>query len=205
MSRVAEEVNTQLERIIALGYPNVANMSPHAFRSLAYPLLNVLDRVEIDENVLLVPTVDLVSPDSLISRTALDGNAGFSTLPPRDISSFYSVDFTPPEGPFYIVIDPHTGTAYADREPDVARKLIDARDREPLTMEEGLALVTQFPEWLTAKQGFNLIGSRSADGRVPGIWQSQGAPRLGAVWPMSRHKWLGNAYCLARRGISLLT
>jgi len=32
---------------------------------------------------------------------------------------------------------------------------------------------------------------------------SQNAPRLGAVWPNSRHTWLGNAYCMARRGVSL--
>ena len=32
---------------------------------------------------------------------------------------------------------------------------------------------------------------------------SQNAPRLGAVWPNSRHTWLGNAYCTARRGVSL--
>ena len=56
---------------------------------------------------------------------------------------------------------------------------------------------------LLEKNGFNLLGSRSADGRVPSIWMSQNAPRLGAVWPNSRHTWLGNAYCTARRGVSL--
>ena len=73
--------------------------------------------------------------------------------------------------------------------------------RSPL--EEGLAIATQHPEWLLEKNGFNLLGSRSADGRVPSIWMSQNAPRLGAVWPNSRHTWLGNAYCTARRGVSL--
>ena len=61
----------------------------------------------------------------------------------------------------------------------------------------------EHPEWLLEKNGFNLLGSRSADGRVPSIWMSQNAPRLGAVWPNSRHTWLGNAYCTARRGVSL--
>lgn len=37
--------------------------------------------------------------------------------------------------------------------------------RSPL--EEGLAIATQHPEWLLEKNGFNLLGSRSADGRVP--------------------------------------
>jgi hypothetical protein len=38
---------------------------------------------------------------------------------------------------------------------------------------------------------------------VPSIWLSQNAPRLGAVWPNSKHTWLGNAFCMARRGVSL--
>ena len=85
------------------------------------------------------------------------------------------------------MIEPHTGTCYINREPDVARKLIDSDERLPLTLEEGLAIATQHPEWLLEKNGFNLLGSRSADGRVPSIWMSQNAPRLGAVWPNSRH------------------
>ena len=101
------------------------------------------------------------------------------------------------------MIEPHTCTCYINREPDVARKLIDSDERLPLTLEEGLAIATQHPEWLLEKNGFNLLGSRSAAGRVPSIWMSQNAPRLGAVWPNSRHTWLGNAYCMARRGVSL--
>ena len=129
---------------------------------------------------------------------------GFTTMPPRDIASFLPQDgFEPPEGPFYLVVEPHTGTCYINREPDVARKLIDSDERLPLTLEEGLAIATQHPEWLLEKNGFNLLGSRSADGRVPSIWMSQNAPRLGAVWPNSRHTWLGNAFCVSRRGVSL--
>ncbi|MCI1935660.1 MAG: DUF5701 family protein [Bifidobacteriaceae bacterium] len=203
MSRTSDEVRQQLSRIVALGYPDVADMSDDAFISLATPLLDVLEDVEIEEDVLLVPTRELVSPESLIARTSIDRNAGFTTMPPRDIASFLPVDFAPPEGPFYLVIAPHTGTAYTNREPDVARKLMDSDGRLPLALEEGLAIATQHPDWLVKKNGFNLLGSRSADGRVPSIWMSQNAPRLGAVWPTSKHTWLGNAYCSARRGVSL--
>ena len=168
MSIASVEAQKQLDRIVALGYPDVADISAAAFRSL-------------------------------IARTSINRMAGFTTMPPRDIASFLPQDgFMPPEGPFYLVVNPHTGTCYINREPDVARKLIDSDERLPLTLEEGLAIATQHPE-----NGFNLLGSRSADGRVPSIWMSQNAPRLGAVWPNSRHTWLGNAYCTARRGVSL--
>ena len=60
----------------------------------------------------------------------------------------------------------HRYQVHTNREPDVARKLIDSDERIPLTLEEGLAIATQHPGWLQEKNGFNLLGSRSADGRV---------------------------------------
>ena len=167
MSIASVEAQKQLDRIVALGYPDVADISAAAFRSLARPLIGALEHSDLGSNILLVPTRELVSPESLIARTSINRMAGFTTMPPRDIASFLPQDgFMPPEGPFYLVVNPHTGTCYV-------------------------------------KNGFNLLGSRSADGRVPSIWMSQNAPRLGAVWPNSRHTWLGNAYCTARRGVSL--
>ncbi len=204
MSKASEEAQKQLDRIVALGYPGVADMSAAAFRALARPLIRALEDSDLGTQILLVPTRELVSPESLIARTSINRMAGFTTMPPRDIASFLPQDgFEPPEGPFYLVVEPHTGTCYINREPDVARKLIDSDERLPLTLEEGLAIATQHPEWLLEENGFNLLGSRSADGRVPSIWMSQNAPRLGAVWPNSRHTWLGNAFCASRRGVSL--
>jgi hypothetical protein len=204
MSKASIQAQKQLDRIVALGYPDVADMSAEAFRALARPLIDALKDSDLGENILLVPAHELVSPESLIARTSINRMAGFTTMPPRDVASFLPQDgCEPPEGPFYLVVDPHTGTAYVNREPDVARKLIDSDERMPLTLEEGLAIATQHPDWLVKKNGFNLLGSRSADGRVPSIWMSQNAPRLGSVWPTSRHTWLGNAYCQARRGLSL--
>ena len=204
MSKASEEAQKQLDRIVALGYPDVADMSAAAFRALARPIIRALEDSDLGTQILLVPTRELVSPESLIARTSINRMAGFTTMPPRDIASFLPQDgFEPPEGPFYLVVEPHTGTCYINREPDVARKLIDSDERLPLTLEEGLAIAAQHPEWLLEKNGFNLLGSRSADGRVPSIWMSQNAPRLGAVWPNSRHTWLGNAFCVSRRGVSL--
>lgn len=203
MSIASVEAQKQLDRIVALGYPDVADISAAAFRSLARPLIGALEHSDLGSNILLVPTRELVSPESLIARTSINRMAGFTTMPPRDIASFLPQDgFMPPEGPFYLVVNPHTGTCYVNREPDVARKLIDSDERLPLTLEKAWPSPPS-TQVAAGKNGFNLLGSRSADGRVPSIWMSQNAPRLGAVWPNSRHTWLGNAYCTARRGVSL--
>ena len=157
MSIASVEAQKQLDRIVALGYPDVADISAAAFRSLARPLIGALEHSDLGSNILLVPTRELVSPESLIARTSINRMAGFTTMPPRDIASFLPQDgFMPPEGPFYLVVNPHTGTSYVNREPDVARKLIDSDERLPLTLEEGLAIATQHPEWLLEKNGFNL-------------------------------------------------
>ena len=168
MSIASQEALKQLDRIVALGYPDVADMSAEAFRALARPLISALEDSDLGANILLVPTRELVSPESLIARTSINRMAGFTTMPPRDIASFLPQDgFEPPEGPFYLVVEPHTGTCYINREPDVARKLIDSDERLPLTLEEGLAIATQHPEWLLEKNGFRLpirSGLRCAGG-----------------------------------------
>ena len=111
MSIASQEARRQLDRIVALGYPDVADMSAAAFRALANPLIEALERSDLGTNILLVPTRELVSPESLIARTSIYRMAGFTTMPPRDIVSFMPQDgFEPPEGPFYLVVDPHTGT-----------------------------------------------------------------------------------------------
>ncbi|MUH59476.1 hypothetical protein GSD1FS_0801 [Bifidobacterium sp. GSD1FS] len=82
------EATKQLDRIVALGYPDVADMSADAFRALARPLIRALENSDLGENILLVPTRELVTPESLIARTSIDRMAGFTTMPPRDIVSF---------------------------------------------------------------------------------------------------------------------
>ena len=97
MSIASVEAQKQLDRIVALGYPDVADISAAAFRSLARPLIGALEHSDLGSNILLVPTRELVSPESLIARTSINRMAGFTTMPPRDIASFLPQDgFMPP-------------------------------------------------------------------------------------------------------------
>ena len=101
MTKSSDEARRQLDRIVALGYPDVADISAAAFRSLAQPLISALEGTELGDRILLIPTRELVSPESLISRTSINRMAGFTTMPPRDIASFMPQNgFEPPEGPF---------------------------------------------------------------------------------------------------------
>ena len=103
-------------------------------------------------------------------------------------------------GIYYVKSVPSLTIASNGINQSILSSLLDSYEKNADMIRD---IATQHPEWLLEKNGFNLLGSRSADGRVPSIWMSQNAPRLGAVWPNSRHTWLGNAYCVARRGVSL--
>ena len=204
MSKASEEASRQLDRIVALGYADVADMSEDAFRALAQPLIAALEHSDLGGDILLIPTRELVSPESLIARTSINRMAGFTTMPPRDIASFLPQDgFTPPEGPFYLVVEPHTGTCYINREPDVARKLIDlrrafaahpggrARHRHPTS---GMAV---------GEERFQPAGvTQRRRPRAQHLDEPE-RPASGRGLAQLPHTWLGNAYCMARRGVSL--
>ena len=104
-----------------------------------------------------------------------------------------------PEGP-YLLVDVDTGPDSLNVTPtDALAALRDAR-RTPLTIDEGIALFTQFPDVLTERNAYSLAGSRCGDKRVPAVWLSFGKPRLGWCWAGNPHTWLGTASARKRAG-----
>ncbi|GLW10154.1 hypothetical protein Misp01_52830 [Microtetraspora sp. NBRC 13810] len=82
--------------------------------------------------------------------------------------------------------------------PNDAMDVIAGRDRTLLTIEEGIALITHFPQILVRNKCFSLGGSRSGDRRVPAIWISERSPKLGWCWAGNPHTWLGMASASTR-------
>lgn len=74
------------------------------------------------------------------------------------------------------------------------------RGRTPLTIDEGLALLVQHPALLERNHCFSLAGSRRGDRRVPALWISRSAPKLGWCWEGNPHDWLGCASTAGRVG-----
>ena len=60
MSKASITAQQQLDRIVALGYPDVADMSDESVRALAQPLIAALEDSDLGEDILLVPTRELV-------------------------------------------------------------------------------------------------------------------------------------------------
>lgn len=191
------ELHRQVDLLVAKGYPALAGLTNEDFRAQVTPLEDSLPA----EPFVLVVTGALVPRHRLIELTALDGRAGFTTMDAADVARFTPTpDVELPASPVYLITDVDTGSAALGVRPKDALPHIYAAERTPLTLDEGLAVVTQHPEWLRERNCFEMLGSRAGDKRVTGLWLSKGAPRLGWCWMGNPHTWLGMSSATGRLG-----
>jgi hypothetical protein len=185
------ELDRQTAVLVDKGCPAAAGMSEAAFRRLVAPLRQ---RLPVAGEFVLVVTRTLVPVERLLERTSLKGKPGFTTMDADDIRAFSpTADVRLPDSPVYLLTDVDTGGDTRNVTPDEALPRILAAGRTPLTLDEGLAVVLQHPEWLRERNCFEMLGSRAGDRRVTGLWVSAGAPRLGWCWAGNPHSWLGMA------------
>ncbi|MEU4337661.1 DUF5701 family protein [Micromonospora lupini] len=200
------EFDRQVDQLVRLNYPALAGMPESAFRDLVAPLrARAVDgaaglpaptaaRVPF----LLVITRDLIGVEPRLALTTLAGKRK-----PGFLDRHYAEDDLPrfdpikelevPAGPAYLLFDVDRGEEFRNLAPAAAMEGMTAQDRLPLTIDEGLALITLHPAALASNRCFSLVGSRCGDKRVPALWISQGAPKLGWCWYGNPHTWLGSA------------
>jgi hypothetical protein len=197
----------QVGTLVRLGYPGLFGMGSAAFVASLAPLADLVPPLddEVDAAGGTVPFVIVV--DAVGSHAAATlplivrrGQAAIERLYPRSASDFVTIPATVlPAGNAYLLIDVERGAASRNVTPDAAYDLLEGAGRSPLTIAEGIALLTHHPEFLQPNHGFSLLASRCGDKRVPAFWLSEGRPKLGWCWGGNPHTWLGSASC-ARRG-----
>lgn len=197
------ELARQVDVLVAKAVPAAAGLSDDAFRELLSPLTEALPAVALPADELPFVVVlphGLVPPLAMAERMELGGKPGYSSMTADELHRFRpSTDVVVPEQP-YLAVGIDTGTSTLGVAPDDALPRLLAGGRWPLTLEEGLAVGLQFPEALTQRNCFEMLGSRSGDRRVTGLWVMKGgAPRLGWCWWGAPHGWLGAASCAERR------
>jgi hypothetical protein len=218
---VSAELDRQLERLISLGYGELTGLGDEGLRQAVEPLrATVVARTSHlpAPQQSAVPFVLVVAPRlapplrtmPLITRGARTRKPGFVSPDTLDIDRFTAIDCVEvPDADVYLLLDVHRGDEYLSWRPDDALPQITARGRTPLTVPEGIALVTAFPEALEKNRCFMLLGSRCDDRRVPALWISggserdggaarRGAAKLGWCWAGNLHTWLGHASAGAR-------
>lgn len=153
--------------------------------------------------VVIAFRMQVASYDNLLCQLNHKGREGYVEMTPKTPESFVDTDSLPvPEVDIYALWDVDTGGSMLNISPSDSIDMLESKGRTPLTMYEGVQCVLAIPEILTDKQRFNAIqmpGSRiGGDQRVPSIWISKGAPRLGWCWFGNIHTWLATASCKSR-------
>jgi Family of unknown function (DUF5701) len=198
MRDVGTEFDRQVENLLAKGYPALACLDEDAFLDHVAPLAERVPESAADGRIAFAIVIrsDLVANASAMRRAGgfVDMNptepAAFTTIPAVDV----------PDGAAYLVLDVDAGGDLLSVTPDDALETIRTRGRSPLTIDEGIAVLTHFPGVLKTRNAFSILGSRRDDRRVPALWVSKGGPRLGWCWAGNPHTWLGSASCAGRVG-----
>jgi hypothetical protein len=208
----AQTLRDQTDRLVELGYPTLAGLDETGFRDVIEPLhqrLEALDRPALEvagpgsTPLVLVVTRDLVRPEDAVPLLRLAGG----TKPGRvdrnhaegDLAGYHPLeDLDVPGTRAYLLLGADRGEEFCGVRPEDALPVIRGRGRTPLTIDEGIAVVTHAPQLLEKNKCFMLSGSRRHDRRVPAMWISEGAPKLGWCWDGNPHTWLGVASAAGR-------
>jgi hypothetical protein len=198
-----DEFDRQVSTHLLLGYPEAAGISHAAWRERCEPLREkaLAHLAQADDRVpfVLVVAPSLVSIHAMIERIEVKGRKGFTEESPEDLASFMAIEqVTVPRREIYLLADVDTGRESLGMRPDDALPGVLGEGRTPLTLVEGLAVITQFPDVLSTHNAYQLMGSRCGDRRVTAVWMSKGRPRLGWCWAGNHHTWLGMATAAAR-------
>jgi hypothetical protein len=198
------ELDRQVRTLLDKDYPALAGLTEHAFVALVEPLrkhlpdLGAADPGHIP--FVVVVTSALVPTVAAVERFVVGGNAGFTDMA-AEIDGYRPIDgLDLPTGSVYLLVDVDTGADTLNVPPNDALPRLVAAGRTPLTVDEGVAVVTHVPDVFRARNAFQALGSRAGNKRIPSFWMSKGAPRLGWCWAGNPHTWLGAASAAARHG-----
>ena len=206
------EFDRQRGILLAKGYPKILSLSPAQFIAMIEPLRAVAQasascRVPaaplVQMSFVVIVSSVLARAENLMPLTSLAGGTAPGVVDRNhgedELGSYVPIPvLTVPTAPVYLLIDVERGEEFCGVRPDDALAVILERDRTPLTIHEGIALVTQFPGVLEKNRCFMLAGSRRGDRRVPALWISEKAPKLGWCWAGNPHSWLGTASAASR-------
>jgi hypothetical protein len=193
----------QVDRLVGLGYPGLAGQKEDDLRERLEPLravAEVLDAAATEQvpghaAYVVVVTRDLVDPYTTVPLLRLGNQAGVvdRNHAPGDLATYDPLPELGVPGAAYLLVDVDRGEEFCGVPPEEALPVIRGRGRTPLTIDEGIAVVAHAPRLLEKNKCFMLSGSRRHDRRVPALWISQGAPKLGWCWDGNPHTWLGVA------------
>lgn len=206
----------QIDSYAAAGLPALAGLREGAFRALFEPLRTTAaglpqaaDATAGSLPYLAVVSDELIDPAARVPGLRLPGSSKAGILDRNHgddgLTPYRSRDEMPvPDAGVYLLIDIDRGDEWRDVPPRDARPAIESRGRTALTIAEGLSLLTAHPGVLRTNHCFMLAGSTRGDKRVPALWISNRAPKLGWCFEGVPHSWLGVASARERIGPTIV-
>jgi hypothetical protein len=199
---VHDELDRQTQTLLDRGYPELAGLDAAAFRAYVDPLHDLVGDLPPPTGdgypFVLVVTAALVATVAAVERFDVKGKAGWTDMH-DELADYRPIDGVDvPDAPVYLLADVSTGPETLGVRPNDALPMIQERGRTPLTIDEGVALVTQLPDVFARHNAFQALASRTDNKRIPSFWVSKGAPRLGWCWAGNPHTWLGSASAALR-------
>jgi hypothetical protein len=204
-----QEFDRQVATVMRNGYAKMAGIPARRFAGEIEPLRRRVAGIRspaIDLAAGRLPFVLVIkserdSAERFMRRVKRKGSTGVVRLHPRRVRDFKPIESIKlPAGLAYLVVDVDRGCETRNVRPEQALKTIRRRRRSPLTIDEGIAIVTHFPDFLAKNHCFSLLASRGGDRRVPALWLSCPVPKLGWCWDGNPRTWLGSASCRRRLG-----
>lgn len=200
----------QVDTLIMKGYAKASGLTERGFRRRLDGLGHRAARIALKRcdyaagrlPFVIVITKELVPTKAAMSLVVREGRSGHVAMQPVEPNDFAPIaDVSVPDGGAYLLVDIDRGMETLNVRPEDALRLIRRKRRSPLTIDEGVAVVTQYPDFLQKNNCFSLLASRRADQRVPAIWiDGTKRPKLGWCWDRNPHTWLGSASCKMRIG-----
>lgn len=219
--KLQKEFTHQLNNLISKGYPEALGIADTEFIQHIKPLSNKLAEVKdttIDLEKGILPFVIVITdkklpPEKMMSLVEREGKQGVEKMYPHQPSQYSTIDSVNlPTGLAYLLIDIDRGKDTLNITPNEALERIKKENHSPLTIDEGIAILIQYPDFLKKNNCFSLLASRiqnpepnsskSINKTVPAIWiNSKKQPNLGWCWAGNPHTWLGSASCSKRVGL----
>ncbi len=183
----AAELDRQVDRLVEMGHPALAGLAADAFRERLAPLRAVVPEGQPDPApdqvvpFLLVVTAALVPTVAAVETWRVRDKAGWTDMA-DELAGFGPVpEIEVPDATAYLLLDVRTGRDTLGVRPSEAQPAILAAGRTPLTIDEGVALVTQRPE--RVHRAPRLPGAGLARGQPAGavVLDEQGGAPAGLV------------------------
>lgn len=202
-----KDLERQIDTLVSLGYPALLSSDTESFRQRLMGLsayvgegcAGASDVAQGLVDFVLVIHSPLAPVAKILPLIVRQGKPAIERLFPRRPEFFEPLEgLRDAIGEAYLLFDVDRGNATLNAVPVQAQEQLAASRRTPLTVEEGVALLTQFPDQLAPNRCFMMLGSRGPDKRVPALWLSKNQPKLGWCWEGNPHTWLGFASARAR-------